>query len=54
MQPFLMVMGLGMAVGTVGALIALSKPQGSQARDLLGVAVITAGLGVFIVGTFLT
>lgn len=54
MQPYLVVMGLGMAGATIGVLIALSKPQGSRPRELIGAAVATAFLGVFIVGTFLT
>ena len=54
MQPYLVVMGLGLAGGTIGALIALSKPQGSRPRELAGAAVATLSLGVFILGTFLT
>jgi hypothetical protein len=54
MQPYLAVMGLGMAGGTIGALIALSKPQGSRSREMVGAAVAVLSLGVFIAGTFLT
>lgn len=54
MQTYLIVMALGLAVGTIGSLVALSRPSGSHAREILGFAVVSVGMGIFIIGTLLT